>query len=119
MRIDGNFKKNGYKQYPYEHAIFVKSRRGEILIVALYVDDLIFMENSSRIMEEFKGVMMNEFKMTGLELIKYILGLKMKQHKKDIFYLARSICEGYSEKIQDGELQFDDTDGARYKDFKI
>jgi Reverse transcriptase (RNA-dependent DNA polymerase) len=94
----------------------VKSRKGETLIATLYVDDLIFMGNRSRMVEEFK---MKEFKMTDLGLMKYFLGLEVKQHGKT-FYLARSICEGDSKKIQDGELQFNnDTDGARYKAFKI
>jgi Reverse transcriptase (RNA-dependent DNA polymerase) len=88
--------------------------------VALYVDDLIFMENSSRMVEEFKGAMMKEFEMTDLGLMKYFLGLEVKQHEKDIFCLTRSICEGDSKKIQDGELQSNsDSDGARYKAFSI
>jgi Reverse transcriptase (RNA-dependent DNA polymerase) len=62
----------------------VKSRRGETLIVVLYVDDLIFMENSSIMVEEFKGAMMKEFEMTELRLIKYFLGLEVKQHEKGI-----------------------------------
>jgi Reverse transcriptase (RNA-dependent DNA polymerase) len=62
----------------------VKSRRGETLIVVLYVDDLIFMENSSIMVEEFKGAMMKEFEMTELGLIKYFLGLEVKQHEKGI-----------------------------------
>jgi phage terminase large subunit GpA-like protein len=94
----------------------VKSRKRETLIAALYVDDLIFMGNMSRMVEEFK---MKEFKMTDLGLMKYFLGLEVKQHGK-AFYLARSICEEDSKKIRDGELQFNnDTDGARYKAFEI
>jgi Reverse transcriptase (RNA-dependent DNA polymerase) len=87
MRIDGYFKENDFKQCPYKHAIYVKSRRGETLIVALYVDDLIFMGNNSIMMEEFKRAMMKEFEMTDLRLIKYFLGLEVKQHEKDIFVL--------------------------------
>jgi Reverse transcriptase (RNA-dependent DNA polymerase) len=84
-RIDGYFMENDFRQCMYEHVIYVKSRRGETLIVALYVDDLIFMGNSSIMVEEFKGVMMKEFKMTNLILIKYFLGLEIKQHEKVIF----------------------------------
>jgi Reverse transcriptase (RNA-dependent DNA polymerase) len=70
-RIDGYFKENGFRQCPYEHVIYVKSRKGETLIVVLYVDDLIFMGNNSRMVEEFKGAMMKKFKMIDLELMKY------------------------------------------------
>jgi Reverse transcriptase (RNA-dependent DNA polymerase) len=80
-----NFKENGFRQCPYEHAIYVRSRKGETLIMALYVDDLIFMGNNSRMMEEFKRAMMKEFEMTDLGLMKYFLGLEVNQHEKDIF----------------------------------
>jgi Reverse transcriptase (RNA-dependent DNA polymerase) len=49
-----DFKDNGFRQCPCEHTIYVKSRKEETLIMALYVDDLIFMGNNSRMMEEFK-----------------------------------------------------------------
>jgi Reverse transcriptase (RNA-dependent DNA polymerase) len=55
------------------------------LIMTLYVDDLIFMGNSSRMVKEFKGAMMKEFEMTDLRLMKYFLGLEVKQHEKNIF----------------------------------
>jgi Reverse transcriptase (RNA-dependent DNA polymerase) len=44
-RIDSYFKENGFKQCPFEAVIYVKARKDELLIVALYVDDLIFMGN--------------------------------------------------------------------------
>jgi Reverse transcriptase (RNA-dependent DNA polymerase) len=78
MRIDGYFKENGFKQCLYKHDIYVKSRRSERLIVALYVDDMNFMGNNSRMVEEFKGAMMKKFDMTDFVLIKYFLGLEMK-----------------------------------------
>lgn len=34
-RIDTYFKENGFRQCPFEHAIYVKSKKGELLIVAL------------------------------------------------------------------------------------
>ena len=42
-RIDSYFKENGFKQCPYEHALYTKKNGGNVLFVALYVDDLIFM----------------------------------------------------------------------------
>jgi Reverse transcriptase (RNA-dependent DNA polymerase) len=41
--------------------------------------------NSLKMMEEFKGAVMKEFEMTDLGLIKYFLGLEVKQHEKSIF----------------------------------
>jgi Reverse transcriptase (RNA-dependent DNA polymerase) len=39
-RIDNYFKKNGFKQRPFEVGNYVKTHKDEFLIVALYVDDL-------------------------------------------------------------------------------
>ena len=43
--IDAYFKKHGLEQCPYEHAVYVKKQGSDLMIVALYVDDLIFMGN--------------------------------------------------------------------------
>jgi Reverse transcriptase (RNA-dependent DNA polymerase) len=61
------------KKCLFEHAIYVKSRKEDTLIVILHVDDIIFMKNSLRIMEEFKGAMLKKFEMINLGLMKYVL----------------------------------------------
>ena len=53
-RIDAYFKTNDFVQCPYEHALYVKIQNGDILFVALYVDDLIFTGNNPQVFEEFK-----------------------------------------------------------------
>jgi Reverse transcriptase (RNA-dependent DNA polymerase) len=78
MRIDSYFKENGFKQCPFEVVIYMKARRDEFLIVALYVDDLIFMVNSQRFIDELKRVIKLEFKITNLGIMRYFLGLEIK-----------------------------------------
>jgi Reverse transcriptase (RNA-dependent DNA polymerase) len=56
----------------------VKARKDEILIVALYVDDLIFMGKSQRLIDEFKREMKLEFEMTDLWMMRYFLDLEIK-----------------------------------------
>ena len=41
-RINAYFKEHGFVQCPYEHALYMKVRKDDILFVASYVDDLIF-----------------------------------------------------------------------------
>ncbi|KAJ4781946.1 polyprotein [Rhynchospora pubera] len=84
-RIDQYFKSHGFVQCPYEHALYVKVKNGEMLVVALYVDDLIFTGNSGEMIEEFKKAMMREFEMTDLGLMSYFLGLEIKQSDDGIF----------------------------------
>ncbi|KAL8098000.1 hypothetical protein AgCh_030941 [Apium graveolens] len=75
----------GFKQCPYEHSVYVKKFEGKLLIVALYVDDLIFMGNCQKLIEEFKKGMTCEFEMTDLGLLKYFLGLEIKHTASGIF----------------------------------
>jgi Reverse transcriptase (RNA-dependent DNA polymerase) len=63
----------------------VKARKDKLLIVALYVDDLIFMGNSQMLIDEFKREMKLEFEMTDLEMMRYFLSLEIKREKSGIF----------------------------------
>ncbi|KAJ4788299.1 polyprotein [Rhynchospora pubera] len=84
-RIDTYFKKHGFVQCPYEHALYVKVCHDDIMFVALYVDDMIFMGNNDDMIEKFKMEMSKEFEMTDLGLMSYFLGLEVKQDKSGIF----------------------------------
>jgi Reverse transcriptase (RNA-dependent DNA polymerase) len=75
--------------------IYVKGRKDELLIVALYVDDLIFIDNSQRFIDEFKREMKLEFEMTDLGMMRYFLSLEIKQEKSGIFVSQ----EAYARKI--------------------
>ena len=72
-RIDTYFKENGYKQCPHEHSLYTKKSGGNVILVALYVDDLIFSGNNDEMIEEFKSTMTREFEMTDLGLLKFLL----------------------------------------------
>jgi Reverse transcriptase (RNA-dependent DNA polymerase) len=77
-RIDNYFKENGFRQCPFEHVIYVKAKKDELLIVTLYVDDLIFMGNSQRLIDKFKKVMNLKFDMIDFSMMRYFLGLMIK-----------------------------------------
>jgi len=83
--INTYFKKNGYEQCPYKHAFYIKKKGEYVMFIALYVDDLIFIENNVKLIEAFKEVMKKEFEMTDLGLMKYFLGLEVIQGKDGIF----------------------------------
>ena len=84
-RIDTYFKENEYKQCPHEHALYTKKSAGNVILVALYVDDLIFSGNNDEMIEEFKSTMTREFEMTDLGSLKFFLGLEVKQGETGIF----------------------------------
>ena len=84
-RIDTYFKENGYKQCSHEHALYTKKSGGNVILIAFYVDDLIFSDNNDEIIEEFKSMMTQEFEMADLGLLKFFLGFEVKQGETGIF----------------------------------
>lgn len=101
-RIDTYFKKNGFTQCPYEPALYVKKNIGNILLVSLYVDDLIFLGSSNQMINEFKKAMTSEFEMTDLGQMRYFLGLEIRQEEGGIFVsqeaYAKEILKKYKMK---------------------
>ena len=95
-RIEKYFQVNGFSKCPREHALHCKvHKNGDILIVCLYVDDLIFIGKNPGMFEDFKKVMTKEFEMTNIGLMAYYLGIEVKQMEDGIFISQ----EGYEEDI--------------------
>ena len=94
-RIDKYFQENNFMKCPHEHALYTKMEKGDILLVCLYVDDLIFTGTNPRMFEEFKKAMAREFEMTDMGLMSYYLGIEVKQNKNGIFISQ----EGYAKEV--------------------
>ena len=60
----------------------------DFIILCLYVDDLIFINTSVPLMEEFKEAMKSKFEMSELGETQYFLGMKIQQTTEGI-----SICQ--------------------------
>ena len=69
-RIDPYLMSNGFSKNDGEPTLYIKPANGNVLIVVLYVDDLIFTENDNFLIGEFKETMKNEFEMIELGLLK-------------------------------------------------
>ncbi|KAE8721075.1 hypothetical protein F3Y22_tig00016885pilonHSYRG00007 [Hibiscus syriacus] len=99
-RIDKYFQENGFNKYPYEHALYIKIKDEDILIVCLYVDDLIFTGRNPSMFNEFKDVMMKEFDMTDMVLMAYYLGIEVKQQNDGIFISQESYAKEILKKFK-------------------
>ncbi|GKC79881.1 retrovirus-related pol polyprotein from transposon TNT 1-94 [Tanacetum coccineum] len=94
-RIDKYFQGHGFTKCLSEYALYVKFENKSILLACLYVDYLIFTENSQSMTDELKKSMTREFEMTDIGLMSYYLGILVKQTDKGIF-----ICqERYANEI--------------------
>ncbi|KAA0051914.1 putative copia-type polyprotein [Cucumis melo var. makuwa] len=85
-RINKYFLDNGYLRCPYEHSLYIKvNGHGDILVVCLYVDDLIFTGNCASMFEDLKKARTQEFEMIDIGLMSYYLGIEVKQSEEGIF----------------------------------
>lgn len=69
----------GLVRCPYEHAVYTKREAGEVLIVAVYVDDLLVTGTNEVVTAEFKKQMAATFEMSDLGRLSYYLGLEVNQ----------------------------------------
>lgn len=75
--IESYFIKEGFKSSYNEQTLFVKRKEGKVLIVRIYVNDLLFTSDDKDLLNEFKCSMKNEFDMTNLEKMRYLLGIEV------------------------------------------
>ncbi|KAM1738452.1 hypothetical protein ACFX11_014268 [Malus domestica] len=103
--IDKYFQENNFIKCPHKHALYVKVKDEDILIVCLYVDDLIFIRNNPNMFEEFKRVMTKEFKMTDIRLMAYYLGIEVKQNEESIFISQENYTKEILKKFKLGHCK--------------
>jgi hypothetical protein len=81
---DSYLTQNIFQRSECETTQYIKdNQQGNMLIVYLYVDDLIITGDFG--IEEFKSIIKDEFEMTDLGLMRYILGIEAHQSKDGIF----------------------------------
>lgn len=90
---------NGFDKCDGEPTVYIKKNDGKILIVVLYVDDLIFTSSDDFVIPDFKQVMKNEFEMTDLGLLRYFLGIEVKQTENGIFISQAEYVEEILERF--------------------
>lgn len=76
----------GFKKCSHEHTLFTKKGdKNCIPIVSLYVGDLIYTESNDHMIDEFKRSMKEEFDMSDLGRMRYLLGVEVLQNHSFIF----------------------------------
>ena len=63
----------------------------DFIIVCLYVDDLIYFGSNHHLLADFKHSMMRNFEMTDLGILKYFLGMQVKQGRGEIFFPKKNM----------------------------
>jgi hypothetical protein len=83
---------HGFQRCPYEHTLYIKFvEPGNIFIVCLYVDDLIFTDNNSMMIVEFRKAMTHHIEMIDLDLMSYFLGIEVIHRDYGILFFKRNM----------------------------
>ncbi|KAL1214404.1 Retrovirus-related Pol polyprotein from transposon RE1 [Cardamine amara subsp. amara] len=69
-------------------------------MVSIYVDDLIFCGNDEMLLEEFKESMKQEFEMTDLGLMRFFLGVEVRQSPDGIHLCQKKYAQEVLERFK-------------------
>ncbi|GJS41061.1 ribonuclease H-like domain-containing protein [Tanacetum coccineum] len=76
---------NGFQRGTIDKTLFVRRDKGDILLVQVYVDDIIFGSTKKSLCTEFEKIMHKKFQMSYMGELTFFLGLQVKQKKDGIF----------------------------------
>ncbi|GJR62781.1 ribonuclease H-like domain-containing protein [Tanacetum coccineum] len=75
---------NGFHRGKIDQTLFIKKQKGDILLVQVYVDDIIF-GSTKALCLEFEKLMHDKFQMSFMGELTFFLGLQVKQKEDGIF----------------------------------
>ncbi|GAU45313.1 hypothetical protein TSUD_300420 [Trifolium subterraneum] len=85
IKLESYFTAESFEKCSHEHTLFVRNDdQGNILIVSVYVDDLIYTGNNQQMIENFKKSMRDRFAMSDLGKMRYFLGIEVTQCSQGI-----------------------------------
>ncbi|GKD39878.1 putative ribonuclease H-like domain-containing protein [Tanacetum coccineum] len=76
---------NGFQRGKIDKTLFNKRDKGDILLVQVYVDDIIFGSTKKSLSTEFEKMMHKKFQMSSMDELTFFLGLQVKQKEDEIF----------------------------------
>ncbi|GJZ50442.1 putative ribonuclease H-like domain-containing protein, partial [Tanacetum coccineum] len=76
---------NGFHRGQIDKTLFIKRLKGDILLVQVYIDDIIFGSTKKSLCNEFEQIMHNRFQMSSMGELTFFLGLQVKQKEDGIF----------------------------------
>ncbi|GJS61013.1 putative ribonuclease H-like domain-containing protein [Tanacetum coccineum] len=76
---------NGLQRGTIDKTLFIKKVKGDILLVQIYVDDVIFRSTKKELCTEFEKLMYKKFWMSSMGELTFFLGLQVMQKEYGIF----------------------------------
>ncbi|GJV78085.1 putative ribonuclease H-like domain-containing protein [Tanacetum coccineum] len=79
---------NGFQRGTIDKTLFIKRHKGDILLVQVYVDDIIFGSTKKELCNAFEKLMHEKFQMSYMGELTFFLGLHVQQ-KKDVIFISQ------------------------------
>ncbi|GJZ02697.1 putative ribonuclease H-like domain-containing protein [Tanacetum coccineum] len=76
---------NGFQRGKIDKTLFIRRDKGDILLVQVYVDDIIFCSTKKSLCTDFEKMMHKKFQMSSMGELTFFLGLQVKQKEDGIF----------------------------------
>ncbi|GKD88150.1 putative ribonuclease H-like domain-containing protein, partial [Tanacetum coccineum] len=76
---------NGLQRGKIDKTLFIKRHKGDILLVQVYVDDIIFGSTKKELCNAFEKLMHEKFQMSSMGELTFFLELQVQQNKDGIF----------------------------------
>ncbi|GKB72783.1 putative ribonuclease H-like domain-containing protein [Tanacetum coccineum] len=76
---------NGFKRGKIDQTLFIKKQKGDILLVHVYVDDIIFGSTNKDLCTGFEKLIKDKFQMSSMGELTFFLGLQVQQKEDGIF----------------------------------
>ncbi|GJZ48225.1 hypothetical protein Tco_0602057 [Tanacetum coccineum] len=87
---------NGFHRGKIDQTLFIKKQKGDIFLVQVYVDDIIFGSTKKELCIEFEKLMNDKFQMSSIGELTFLLGLQVKQKEDGIFISQDKASTGYT-----------------------
>nr|GFB15739.1 putative ribonuclease H-like domain-containing protein [Tanacetum cinerariifolium] len=78
---------NGFHRGKIDKTLFIRRHKGDIFLVQVYVDDIIFGSTKKELCIAFKKMIHDKFQMSSMGELRFFLGLQVKQKQDEIFPL--------------------------------
>nr|GFA54309.1 retrovirus-related Pol polyprotein from transposon TNT 1-94 [Tanacetum cinerariifolium] len=75
----------GFTKGSIDPTLFISKHKGDILLVQIYVDDIIFGSKNTNLSKRFEKLMHNKFEMSMIGELKFFLGIQIHQSPRGIF----------------------------------
>nr|GEV91270.1 putative ribonuclease H-like domain-containing protein [Tanacetum cinerariifolium] len=83
--LANNLLENSFQRGKINQTLFIKRQKGDILLVQIYVDDIIFGSTNKNLCKSFEKLIKDKFQMSSMRELTFFLGLQVKQKKDGIF----------------------------------